>query len=294
MNPHGTIRLVAAGLAVLASSVLPAGRLQADSPYLFSTGGPDGRLASGAVIPTPGLQEIETADDFALSLKTTIKEVTFTGLLPLGLPLTSVQDVSIGIYRVFPKDSLVPPSGNVPTRTNSPSDVEFTGRDASGGSLSFTTDLINPSFTAGNSVVNGIHPIPGQLTNGEGPVTGQEVTFHVTLTTPVTLDPDHYFFVPQVQLNDGQFLWLSAPKPITPPGTPFVPDLQTWIRNADLSPDWLRVGTDVIGSGTYNASFTLSGTTVDSTVPDGSALALLLGGLMPVGFSALRARRRSA
>ena len=25
------------------------------------------------------------------------------------------------------------------------------------------------------------------------------------------------------------------------PGTPFLPDLQAWIRNADLKPDWLRI-----------------------------------------------------
>jgi hypothetical protein len=49
------------------------------------------------------------------------------------------------------------------------------------------------------------------------------------------------------------------------PGTPFptgVTDLQSWIRNADLDPDWLRVGTDVVGGTTpptFNATFSLSG-----------------------------------
>ena len=64
----------------------------------------------------------------------------------------------------------------------------------------------------------------------------------------------------------AQFLWLSAPRPIVPPGTPFAPgntDLQSWMRDdPPLAPDWLRIGTDIIGGTTFNASFNLSGHTV--------------------------------
>jgi len=35
-----------------------------------------------------------------------------------------------------------------------------------------------------------------------------------------------------------------------------------WIRNADLDPDWLRVGTDIVGGTTFNGSFSLSGETI--------------------------------
>src|SRR5262249_28239992 len=97
----------------------------------------------------------------------------------------------------------------------------------------------------------------------------------------------HYFFVPQVGLSDSapagaDFLWLSAPKPITPPGTPFPPgvtDLQSWMRDdPPLAPDWLRIGTDIIGGTTFNASFSLSGHTVapkitsisQTSAPEGS------------------------
>ena len=58
--------------------------------------------------------------------------------------------------------------------------------------------------------------------------------FSVDFTTPFLLPADHYFFVPQVQLSDGNFLWLSAPKPIGADGTPFPPgftDLQSWTRD---------------------------------------------------------------
>ena len=94
----------------------------------------------------------------------------------------------------------------------------------------------------------------------------------MAFTSPITLDPDHYFFVPQVELDSGNFLWLSAPRPIVPPGTAFplgFTDLQTWIRDEALQPDWLRVGTDIVGGATpptFNAAFSLSGVAVPGPV----------------------------
>src|SRR5262249_11339074 len=142
--------------------------------------------------------EIEAADDFILTAANQITSATFVGLLPSGQSLATIQDVVLEIYRVFPADSTNPPSGHVPTRVNSPSDVAFISREASAGELTFTPTLLAASFTAANSVVNGIHPIPGQTTGGEGPVTGEEVQIAATFTTPFNLPPDHYFFVPQV------------------------------------------------------------------------------------------------
>jgi hypothetical protein len=244
--------------------------------FSFSTGNPDGKIATGSRPGTAGTQEIESADDFLLNAPTTITGGTFTGLLPSELPLSDISSVNVEIYHVFPKDSTVPPSGQVPTRANSPSDVEFDDRGTSSADLSYTTTVLSPSFTAANSVLNGIHPFPNQTTGGEGPVTGEEVLFDVSFAQPFDLPADHYFFVPQVQLTSGDFLWLSAPKPIVAPGTPFTPDLQSWIRNADLDPDWLRIGTDIVGGSpapTYNAAFSLRGT----VVPEPSSLSLLVG-----------------
>jgi hypothetical protein len=62
-------------------------------------------------------------------------------------------------------------------------------------------------------------------------------------------------------LSSGGFLWLSAPKPIIAPGTPFLGDLQSWIRNDRLAPDWLRIGSDITAQGPFNAAFSLSGET---------------------------------
>jgi hypothetical protein len=111
--------------------------------------------------------------------------------------------------------------------------VAFASRDATSG-LTFTPALLQSSFTANNSVLNGIHPKPGVTTSGDGAVTGQEVQFKVSFSSAFTLPTDHYFFVPQVQLTNGDFFWLSAPRPIVPPGTPFpqgFTDLQGWARN---------------------------------------------------------------
>jgi len=88
----------------------------------------------------------------------------------------------------------------------------------------------------------------------------------VNFKTPFVLPPDHYFFVLQVEVNGEEFLWLSAPRPIVPPGTPFPPgftDLQSWTRDQSLDPDWLRIGTDIVGGSpapTFNTAFSLTGT----------------------------------
>jgi PEP-CTERM motif len=269
--------------------------------FFFSTGDPDGKMATASRPSSAGSLETESADDFVLTSRTQLTSATFTGLLPTGALLSDVQDVRVEIYRVFPLDSDVgrtsgPPTFStpqVPTRVNSPSDVEFADRSASGGSLTFTPRILQSSFTTNNSVDNGIHAAPGFHTGGDGAVTGQEVQFNVIFSTPLTLDAAHYFFVPQVQLSSGDFLWLSAPRPIVPPGTSFPPgftDLQEWIRNDNLAPDWLRVGTDIVGgtpAPTFNAAFTLSG----QVVPEPASLTLMALGATAV-FAAARARHR--
>lgn len=237
--------------------LIPFSGMMSAATFTSSTGAPDLQLAT-ASHPAGSTIEVETADDFVTTGCTTITNASFFGLLPTGAPLTSITSVSVEIYRLFPLDSANPPSGHSPTRVNSPSDVAFDVRDSAASQLTFTPALITPSATVLNSVVTGIHPVPGQTTGGDGPVTGEEVRLDVTFTTPFALPAGHYFLVPQVALTSGNFLWLSAPKA--------GPDLQTWIRDAALAPDWLRIGTDVIGSGTFNAAFSLTGTTSTITV----------------------------
>ncbi len=276
------VAMVALGIAL----ATPA----AAGPFAVSTENPDGKLGTASRPESLGKIEIESADDFILNQETLINHATFTGLLPAG---ATINQVRLEIYRVFPNDSTNPPSGNVPTRVNSPSDVIFQDRDGTTG-LSFATTNLG-AFTVANSVVNGIHPVPNQTTGGEGPVSGNEVLFDVTLALPFDLPADHYFFIPQVQVTGGEFLWLSAPKPIVAPGNPFTPDLQSWIRNADLDPDWLRIGTDIIGSPpagspapTFNGTFSLAG----QTVPEPSTLLLLGSGLTALVVAMAWRKRR--
>jgi hypothetical protein len=252
----------------------------ADVFFSFSTGNPDGLIGTASRQASPGKLETETADDFVLTQPTSINQATFVGLLPLGAPLSNITNVEIEFYHVFPVDSTNPPSGKVITRANSPADNEIASatRNAAGGQLSFTASLLSGSFTVANTVVNGIHGIPSQFTGGEGPATGEEVMFTITFPTPVVLPADHYFFRPEVLLSTGDFLWLSAPKPIVGPGTPFATDLQSWIRNdgaGALAPDWERIGTDVTHQGPFNATFSLTG----QTIPEPGTLALLGLGL---------------
>jgi hypothetical protein len=254
-----TINCITVGAATL---LLLASHAPAAS-FSFSTGEPDGNIATLSRPASPGKLQTETVDDFVATQAVVISQATFTGLLPAGADLTTISGVEIEFYHVFPGDSALPPSGNVPTRTNSPADVEIDSatRDSADASLTFTATILNPSFTASNSVVNGINKHPNEKTNGEGAVTGEEVLITVRFTTPVALPADHYFFRPEVRLSSGDFLWLSAPRPIVAPGTPFMPDLQSWIRNDALAPDWLRIGTDITGQGPFNAAFSLSGDT---------------------------------
>ncbi|TMK79894.1 MAG: PEP-CTERM sorting domain-containing protein, partial [Actinobacteria bacterium] len=102
----------------------------------------------------------------------------------------------------------------------------------------------------------------------------------VTFTVPVDLPADHYFFRPEALLSSGNFLWLSAPKP------PGATDLQSWTRNDNLAPDWLRIGTDITHQGPFNAAFSLTG-----TVPAPSTLLLLAFGI--TGVSAYGVWRRT-
>ena len=284
MSVHLSRVLLVTSAALFASSSPAWGQA-----YHFSTGSPDGAIATASQPGGTGHLEIETADDFLLTQETAITGGTFTGLLPANTDVASIGNVVIEIYQVFPADSDTGRTLTVPTRNNSPSDVALTSLDESLEQLVISTTTLNSTFSVGNSVVNGIHPMPGQLTGGEGPVSGEEVQFSFTLSSVLDLPADHYFFVPQVQLTNGTFLWLSAARPIVVPGTPFQPDLQSWIRNEDLAPDWLRVGTDIIGQGTFNAAFSLDG----FSVPEPSTWAMMLIGFAAIGWKIRGSRRRN-
>jgi hypothetical protein len=259
------------------------------APFFFATGSPNGLLGALSRRPGPGKVETETADDFALQVPTVITHATIFGLLPAGTPLDTIKDVEIEVYHVFPLDSAAF-SEKVPTRANSPSDVEIdtATRARSAGTLSTSTSVVNAGFIVNNTVVNGI----SVKTNGEGPLAGEEVEIDITFTSPVILPSGNYFFRPEVFLTNGDFLYLSGARPIvSPAGTPFTPDRQAWIRNSTLAPDWLRIGTDIIDGGTpptFNMAFSLSGETVPDVGTPGqpncngqsiSALAQQFGGI---------------
>ena len=155
----------------------------AETPFFFSTGNPDGKMATATRPAVGGAFEIESADDFVLTHSTSITSATFTGLLPAGAPLSDIGEVVVEIYRVFPKDSTFPPSGNVPTRVNSPSDVAFQERDSTSG-LTFTPGVLAASFPVANSVQPGGIHLPSTPPGGDGSVNGEEVQFSVNFASP--------------------------------------------------------------------------------------------------------------
>jgi hypothetical protein len=268
-------------LLALFSASFVAARIEAQT-FNYNNDFPNDLIGTASRPESTGKIEIESADDFLItSNPTRITGATFTGLIPAN---STINDVRVEIYRVFPNDSDTTRTPNVVTRANSPSDVAFADRSSNDGNLSFSTSVLSANFTALNSVLNGINKFPNQTTGGEGSVTGQEVRFSIDFLTPFKLPKDHYFFIPQVELagTDDNFFWLSSERPIVS-GTPFPPgvtDLQAWIRNANLDPDWSRIGADIVGGNpapTFNAAFSLTG-----TVPDTGSTALLLGSALVV------------
>jgi hypothetical protein len=289
-------------LGVLGLAFALSTSASADS-ILFSTNpNPDGLMGMASRPGLGGKIEIEAADDFFTTNPVQITSATFVGLVTGG---GTVGDVVAELYHIFPVDSDTTRTPNVPTRANSPSDIEFDSRELAGGTLTVSTRVLATSFMVSNSVLNGINKSPGQTTGGEGPVTGAEVQFTVNFTTPFRLPAgDHDFFVPQVQVTGGEFYWLSSVRPVGGTGsTPFpmgVTDLQAWIRNSNLQPDWLRVGQDIVGPATgfptFNGTLSLSGDVVpepSSWVMAGTAALVGLAGALSRISNAFLARRRA-
>ncbi len=296
---------------VLAAMFFSGTAAAQDTQVIVNTGNPDGKLGALSRRPNANMLETETADDFVLKQTTVLTGASVTGLISPATPLTNIANVEVELYHVFPEDSIDPPSGNVPSRVNSPGDVEIDSatRDAGLRTLKFTASLLNANFSVLNTVVNGIQKKPLNTTHGEGPATGEEVEIALTFTSPIVLPAGHYFFRPEVLVNGGDFLYLSAPRPIVAPGTPIAGDLQAWIRNSNLSPDWLRIGTDIIGGDTpptFNMTFSLSGAALPAAGAPGqanchgqsvSALAEQFGSLSAaasaLGFSSVKALQDS-
>jgi hypothetical protein len=268
-----------------------AGRGAADT-LIASTGSPDGKMAAASRPDATGQFEIESADDFILQCAATVDSMSFVGLMPTDTT-NAASRVVVEIYRVFPQDSDTVRTIQVTTRANSPSDVAFASRDSAASDFTFQTTLLTTSFTAANSVQpGGIHPKPNQTTGGNGALTGREVQFDLTLTSPISLPAGHYFFVPQVTVTGGgTFYWLSAPNPVVS-GTPFNPDLQSWTRDANLDPDWSRIGTDIVGGTTppkFNGSYSLTGTLTPVVITPSAASPLVVvpgTPIAPVTFAA--------
>ena len=75
--------------------------------FVFSTGNPDGLMATATRPMSAGKFEIETGDDFVLTKQRSITGASFTGLIPVGASPSVIKSVVLEIYRVFPADSNV-------------------------------------------------------------------------------------------------------------------------------------------------------------------------------------------
>src|SRR5947208_7215876 len=150
--------------------------------FSFTTGIPHGRVGAASRRASPGKLETETADDFTLDQTTVIRRATIVGLVPSGTQPLDIKEVEVEVYHVFPLDSAMPPSGKVPTRANSPSDVEIgtATRAGNSGTLTFSTNVLNSNFSVGNTVVNNLK-VATAPPGGEGSTAGELVEITITL-----------------------------------------------------------------------------------------------------------------
>src|SRR5436190_11665020 len=72
--------------ALLLASQAPA------ASFIFSTGAPDGKIATLTRPSCPGKLQTETADDLVVTQSVVISRATFTGLLPVGASPASVSN----------------------------------------------------------------------------------------------------------------------------------------------------------------------------------------------------------
>ena len=286
---HAKLAISTAVIGLL--SAVPA----AAQSFSFSTGDPDGKIATATRPDIGGPFEIESADDFVLTHATSITSATFTGLLPIDAPLTDIGEVVVEIYRVFPKDSQDPPSGNVPTRVNSPSDVAFEYRDSTSSSLTFTPTLVQADFAAANSVQPGgiRYPTTAHRRRRRGPGRGSAVLGKLHQPLPPPSGP-LFLRAPGAALRRDFLVAVGAEADRGGTARPLVPDLQSWTRDdPGIAPDWLRVGTDIVGpdvgAPTFNAAFSLEG----SVVPEPSTWAMMLLGFAGLGFAGYRHARKT-
>src|SRR5262249_23016176 len=93
-NSHERYRWGAAvGLMLVLACSAPS-RAASPTPF-FDNGAPDGKMAMASRPASSGKVEIETGDDFILSVNTAINSVTFTGLLTGASPTIGQLRVEI-------------------------------------------------------------------------------------------------------------------------------------------------------------------------------------------------------
>jgi hypothetical protein len=149
MYQENPMKLVTSFATLIVASAALGVAPAAAAPFLFTTNGPDGLIATLSRTASTGKLETETADDFVTpaGVTTFITNATFTGLLVGGATPANINNIEIELYHVFPIDSTDPPDGRVLTRVNSPSDNNFAAADGALGQLTFTTKVLSPSYS---------------------------------------------------------------------------------------------------------------------------------------------------
>ena len=207
-----SLSLVGCLPATPAAALLPA-------VYSFSTGDPDGKMATAS---SPGQRGSSRSRRPTISFSRQ-RPRSPARPSPASSPGTrSVSNVPVEIYRVFPTiRTRAAPAGRQRSRLPRRRPARIRHRmshlaaDAATGGLQVRDNRHGILHRAQLGAAGWHQSQTGQFTGGNGPVTGEENDFSMSFTNDLLLPANHYFFVPQVgHGSDGNFLWLSAPRPI--------------------------------------------------------------------------------
>ena len=207
-------------------------------PFVFSTGTPDGLLGALSQPAGSGTSRPRPPTTSSLSETTSIAQATITGLIPAGTPAGEHQQRrGRGLSRLSQGLGRSPlgagaRAGQLARRRR---DRQRHARCERGNARVRGRSLVDASSSVLNTVVDGINPVPAERdpwrrsrraarwSRSRSPSPRRSFCRRITISS-----------APRSQVTGGDFLFLSAPKPIVAPGTPFMGDLQAWIRNSDL------------------------------------------------------------
>ena len=241
LRKNFVLATIAAGLALATPAFA--------GDFFFTTGNADGLLGALSRSDSPGKVETETADDFVLTQTTIISGATIVGLV--NAAVANITNVEVEVYNRFRWTRSVSSVGATCSRAS-------TRRRTSKSMPPRAMEAWERSVLPQRQLSANFHRTEhrGKRHQPESEPAGPAAR---VATSGAEVEDHHH--VHQADPSARRSLFLSPggvgggwrfPVAVGAAGRSWRParrsrsDLQAWIRNARLAPDWVRIGTDVI------------------------------------------------